>query len=86
MNFFAFHLMPWDRLPDDFEQRFESAWTKLPNSIYEPVHGHDLYNRYLDELVLLVWFSYKLRVGRSYLEYTMFLVYLSTCSGFLLRV
>ena len=52
MNFFAFHLMPWDRLPDDFEQRFESAWTKLPNSIYEPVHGHDLYNRYLDELVL----------------------------------
>jgi alkanesulfonate monooxygenase SsuD/methylene tetrahydromethanopterin reductase-like flavin-dependent oxidoreductase (luciferase family) len=52
MDFFAFHLMPWDRLPDDFEQRYDSAWTWLPNSIYEPEHGRTLYNRYLDELVL----------------------------------
>ena len=52
MDFFAFHLMPWDRLPDDFEQRYESASTWLPNSIYNPQHGHELYNRYLDELVL----------------------------------
>jgi alkanesulfonate monooxygenase SsuD/methylene tetrahydromethanopterin reductase-like flavin-dependent oxidoreductase (luciferase family) len=52
MKFFAFHLMPWDRLPDDFEQKYSSAWTKLPNSIYEPAHGNELYNRFLDELVL----------------------------------
>ena len=52
MNFFVFHLMPWDRLPDDFERRYESAWTWLPNSLYDPQHGHQLYNRYLDELVL----------------------------------
>ena len=52
MQFFAFHLMPWDRLPADFETKYESAWTWLPNSLYDPVHGHTLYNRYLDELLL----------------------------------
>ena len=52
MKCFAFHLMPWDRLPDDFEAKYESAWTWLPNSIYDPEHGGELYNRYLDELVL----------------------------------
>ncbi len=52
MKFFTFHLMPWDRLPADFETKYESAWTWLPNSIYEPKHGQELYNRYLDELIL----------------------------------
>ncbi len=52
MKFFAFHLMPWDRLPEDFDQHYDSAWTWLPNSLYDPEHGHTLYNRFLDELVL----------------------------------
>ncbi len=52
MQFFAFHLMPWDRLPADFGEKYESAWTWLPNSLYDPQHGHTLYNRFLDELVL----------------------------------
>jgi alkanesulfonate monooxygenase SsuD/methylene tetrahydromethanopterin reductase-like flavin-dependent oxidoreductase (luciferase family) len=52
MRCFAFHLMPWDRLPEDFGVKYESAWTWLPNSLYDPAHGHELYNRYLDELVL----------------------------------
>lgn len=52
MKYFAFHLMPWDRLPDDFEENYDTAWTWVPNSLYDPNHGHELYNRYLDELVL----------------------------------
>jgi alkanesulfonate monooxygenase SsuD/methylene tetrahydromethanopterin reductase-like flavin-dependent oxidoreductase (luciferase family) len=52
MDCFAFHLMPWDRLPADFGDKYETAWTWLPNSLYDPAHGHELYNRYLDELVL----------------------------------
>ena len=52
MQCFAFDLMPWDSLPSDFDTKYESAWTWLPNSIYEPNHGGELYNRYLDELVL----------------------------------
>jgi len=52
MKFFCFHLMPWDRLPEDFEQQYRSAWTWLPNALFDPEHGGQLYNRYLDELIL----------------------------------
>ena len=52
MQFFVFHLMPWDRLPADFAQKYESAWTWIPNELFEPEHGGQLYNRYLDELLL----------------------------------
>lgn len=52
MKCFSFHLMPWDRLPQNFDEQYESAWTWLPNSLYDPQHGHTLYNRFLDELVL----------------------------------
>ncbi|TWT33239.1 LLM class flavin-dependent oxidoreductase [Blastopirellula retiformator] len=52
MKFFAFHLMPWDRLPADFAERYDSAWTTIPNSLYDPLHGGKLYNDYLDQLVL----------------------------------
>jgi alkanesulfonate monooxygenase SsuD/methylene tetrahydromethanopterin reductase-like flavin-dependent oxidoreductase (luciferase family) len=52
MHCFAFHLMPWDRLPADFDTKYETAWTWLPNSLYDPAHGNTLYNRYLDELCL----------------------------------
>ena len=51
MQFVCFHLMPWPYLPADFEQRHESAWLDLPNSLYDPVRGHTLYNEYLDQLV-----------------------------------
>lgn len=44
--------MPWDRLPVDFDKQYDSAWTWLPNSLYDPQHGHTLYNRFLDELVM----------------------------------
>ncbi len=51
MQFFSFHLMPWDRLGNALDH-YESVWTWLPNTYYDPEHGHDLYNRYLDELLL----------------------------------
>jgi hypothetical protein len=25
MDFFAFHLMPWPHLPDDYEEKYDSA-------------------------------------------------------------
>ena len=52
MRFFCFHLMPWAYLPEDFAQRYDSAWVTCPNSLYDPELGHPLYNRYLDELEL----------------------------------
>lgn len=50
MKCFFFHLLPWSYLPDDFEQSYTSAWVTCPNSSYDPQKGHQLYNRYLDEL------------------------------------
>ncbi|WP_283098651.1 LLM class flavin-dependent oxidoreductase [Frankia sp. AgB32] len=47
MEIFSFHLMPWPYLPADYGG---SAWITVPNELYDPVRGHDLYNRYLDEL------------------------------------
>ena len=50
MQFHFFHLMPWPHLPDDFEQRYESAWVTAPNHLFEPERGAGLYQRYIDEL------------------------------------
>ena len=50
MKFIAFHLMPYADLDLSYTDRYESAWVTLPNSYYDPVKGHALYNRYLDEL------------------------------------
>lgn len=52
MNFFFFHLMPWPYLPPprEFLREHEAAWVTLSNSLYDPVRGVDLYERYVDEL------------------------------------
>ena len=50
MKFTWFHLMPYRWLPADFRQRYHSVWVDLPNSLYDPEKGHDLYNEYLDML------------------------------------
>src|SRR5438552_16383974 len=50
LEFHYFHLMPWPYLPADFDEKFDSTWVTLPNSIYDPVKGHQLYNRYIDEI------------------------------------
>jgi alkanesulfonate monooxygenase SsuD/methylene tetrahydromethanopterin reductase-like flavin-dependent oxidoreductase (luciferase family) len=49
MEFFAFNLMPWPHLPDDYAG---PAWIDVPNRLFDPERGHALYNRYLDELEL----------------------------------
>ena len=50
MKFFFFHLMPYADLDQSYSEIYNSAWVTLPNSYYDPVKGHRLYNRYLDEL------------------------------------
>ncbi len=50
MKFFAFTLMPWPYLPEDYLERYNSAWVTFPNSEFDPDKGHALYNRYLDDL------------------------------------
>jgi alkanesulfonate monooxygenase SsuD/methylene tetrahydromethanopterin reductase-like flavin-dependent oxidoreductase (luciferase family) len=52
MQYYFFHLMSWPFLPEDFAQRYDSAWVWLPNELYDPVKGHDLYQAYIDTLAL----------------------------------
>jgi alkanesulfonate monooxygenase SsuD/methylene tetrahydromethanopterin reductase-like flavin-dependent oxidoreductase (luciferase family) len=52
MQYFFFHLMSWPYLPPDFDQRYDSAWIWLPNQLYDPSKGQDLYQQYIDTLVM----------------------------------
>jgi alkanesulfonate monooxygenase SsuD/methylene tetrahydromethanopterin reductase-like flavin-dependent oxidoreductase (luciferase family) len=52
MKCYVFHLMPWPYLPADFGQTHDTAWVVCENSLYDPQRGHEVYNRYLDELEL----------------------------------
>lgn len=49
MKFFFFHLMSWPNLPDDFG---DSAWVWIPNALYDPRKGADLYREYIDTLAM----------------------------------
>lgn len=51
MKFFAFNLMPYPYLPDDFEDTNVSAWVTPSNELYDPVKGHDMYEEYLEQLI-----------------------------------
>src|SRR3954465_13390646 len=51
MDVLAFTLMPWPYLPEGYREKYDSAWVTLPNSIFDPEKGHELYNRYIDDLV-----------------------------------
>jgi alkanesulfonate monooxygenase SsuD/methylene tetrahydromethanopterin reductase-like flavin-dependent oxidoreductase (luciferase family) len=50
VQYYFFHLMSWPYLPDDFDARYDSAWVWLPNSLYDPVKGHELYREYINTL------------------------------------
>jgi alkanesulfonate monooxygenase SsuD/methylene tetrahydromethanopterin reductase-like flavin-dependent oxidoreductase (luciferase family) len=50
MNVILFHLMCYADLDFEATKEHETVWVHLPNKHYDPVKGHQLYNRYLDEL------------------------------------
>jgi alkanesulfonate monooxygenase SsuD/methylene tetrahydromethanopterin reductase-like flavin-dependent oxidoreductase (luciferase family) len=50
MKFVFFHLMPYQDLPDDFEENFSSPSLTFPNRYFDREKGHRLYHRYLNEL------------------------------------
>ena len=50
MKVYLFHLMPYACIDPDYDRDYKSCWVIYPNSNFDPVAGHELYNRYLDEL------------------------------------
>jgi alkanesulfonate monooxygenase SsuD/methylene tetrahydromethanopterin reductase-like flavin-dependent oxidoreductase (luciferase family) len=50
MKFTWFNLMPWPYLPDNFREKHRSVWVDLPNRIFDPVKGTEVYRTYLAQL------------------------------------
>jgi alkanesulfonate monooxygenase SsuD/methylene tetrahydromethanopterin reductase-like flavin-dependent oxidoreductase (luciferase family) len=50
VNLVLFHLMPYADLDLQAARAHGWVWLDLPNSHFDPVRAHALYNRYLDEL------------------------------------
>jgi alkanesulfonate monooxygenase SsuD/methylene tetrahydromethanopterin reductase-like flavin-dependent oxidoreductase (luciferase family) len=50
-KFYAWHFMPYTALPANVGEE-DSLWVDFPNSHFDPVVGHGLYQRYMSELVL----------------------------------
>jgi alkanesulfonate monooxygenase SsuD/methylene tetrahydromethanopterin reductase-like flavin-dependent oxidoreductase (luciferase family) len=50
MRYYFFHLMSWPYLPANFAEEYDSAWIWLPNQLYDPARGHELYQSYIDTL------------------------------------
>src|SRR4029079_15796267 len=50
MQFYFFHLMSWPYLPEDFERTHDSAWVWVPNALFDPKLGPDLYREYINTL------------------------------------
>lgn len=52
MQFINFHLMPYIQLDVKEAAKARSAWTVLPNHLYDPVKGADNYEEFIDQLAL----------------------------------
>lgn len=50
MKVILFHLMSYADLDFEATKAYETVWVNLPNKFFDPVKGHALYNRYMDEL------------------------------------
>jgi hypothetical protein len=51
LRFNAMFFMPYIHLPGNHKE-FKSLWVDFSKKYYDPEKGHELYNRYLQELVL----------------------------------
>src|ERR1700728_789931 len=51
VRFNFMHFMPYVHLPEN-QKQFPSLWVDFHNRYYDPEQGHELYGRYISELVL----------------------------------
>ncbi|MGE0627328.1 MAG: LLM class flavin-dependent oxidoreductase [Hyphomicrobiaceae bacterium] len=52
MKIYFFHLMPYGAADIADLERYDTAWLTLPNALYDPAKGVDIYARYIRELEL----------------------------------
>src|SRR6266404_5479479 len=51
LRFNVMHFMPYVHLPENHKD-YKTTWVNFPNKFYDPEKGYELYQRYLEQLVL----------------------------------
>jgi len=51
LQFYTMHFMPYVALPKD-HKKYDSLWVDFSNKFFDPEVGHELYQRYMGEMVL----------------------------------
>ena len=42
VKLYAWHFMAWPHLPPDFDERYDSGWVTVPNSLFDPAKARFL--------------------------------------------
>jgi alkanesulfonate monooxygenase SsuD/methylene tetrahydromethanopterin reductase-like flavin-dependent oxidoreductase (luciferase family) len=50
VQLFCWHFMAYPYLPADFDERFETGWVTVPNSLWDSERSRGLYQEYIDQL------------------------------------
>lgn len=66
MKFYHFSEMPYPYVPPEVEEAHGGLKYFMPNRYYDPVRGHDLYQRYLDEYELADELGFNLMVNEHH--------------------
>jgi alkanesulfonate monooxygenase SsuD/methylene tetrahydromethanopterin reductase-like flavin-dependent oxidoreductase (luciferase family) len=51
VQLFCWHFMAYPYLPADFDQRYDSGWVTVPNTLWDHERTRGLYQEYIDQLV-----------------------------------
>lgn len=51
VQLFCWHFMAYPHLPPDFDERYESGWVTVPNTLWDRARSHGVYQEYIDQLV-----------------------------------
>ncbi|MGY9005854.1 MAG: LLM class flavin-dependent oxidoreductase, partial [Alphaproteobacteria bacterium] len=49
---FCWHFMAYPHLPDDFDEKHDSAWVTVPNSLWDSQKSKGMYQEYIAQMVL----------------------------------
>ncbi len=51
VQLFCWHFMAYPYLPPDFDEKYETGWVTVPNSLWDSERSKGLYQEYIDQLV-----------------------------------
>ena len=51
VQLYAWHFMAYPYLPADFDEKFDSGWVTVPNSLWDRDKSRGLYKEYIDQLI-----------------------------------